>query len=86
VYKTNEKKALTFYLNNKEVESPFAQVIGDEDVLVVSYGDGTADLKKQAEEAKKPTPAHTANVQKDPAACRGSEELGLGARLKNAIW
>ena len=86
VYRTSEQKALTFYLNNKEVASPFDQVIGNEDVLVVSYGDGTADLKKQAEEAKKPTPAHTANVQNDPAACRGSEELSLGARLKKALW
>lgn len=86
IYRTNEKKALTFYLNNKEVESPFDQVIGNEDVLVVSYGDGSADLKKQADEAKEPTPAHTANIQKDPAACRGTDELGFAARLKKAIW
>ncbi len=86
VYKTTDQKALTFYLNNKEVASPFDQVVGNEDVLVVSYGDGSADLKKQADEAKKPTPADTANVQKDPAACRGSEELSFSTRLKNAVW
>lgn len=86
VYRTTDQKALTFYLNNKEVASPFDQVIGNEDVLVISFGDGTADLKNQAQEAKKPTPAHTANIQKDPAACRGSEELSLTSRLKNAIW
>jgi hypothetical protein len=86
VYKTTDQKALTFYLNNKEVASPFDQVIGNEDVLVVSYGDGSANLKTQAQEAKKPTPAHTANIQKDPAACRGSEELSFTTRLKNALW
>ena len=86
VYRTNDEKALTFYLNGKEVASPFAQVIGNEDVLVVSYGDGNADLKSQAEAAKKPTAAHVASVQTDPAACRGEEELGVSARLKQALW
>lgn len=86
VYHSDQKKALIFYLNGKEVASPFNEVIGNEDVLVVSYGDGSADLKKQAEAAKEPTPARTANVQTDPAACRGEEELGIKARLKNAVW
>lgn len=86
VYRTTQEKALAFYLNGEEVASPFNEVIGNEDVLVISYGDGSDDLKAQAEAAKKPTPAHTANTQTDPAACRGEEELGFAARLKDAIW
>lgn len=86
VYRTNGDRSLIFFLNGKEVPSPFNEVIGNEDVLVVSYGDGSADLSAQAEAARKPTPANVANTQTDPAACRGEEELGFWARLRSAVW
>ena len=86
VYQDNDGKKLTFLLNGEDVPSPYNQVIGNEDALLVSYGDNSINLKKEAEAVARPVAAHQANTEKDPAACRGSEELGSSARLKKAIW
>ena len=86
VYRTQDGKTLTFLLNGKEVTSPYNKMVKDEDTLLISYGDGSADHKQQAEAAKHPTTAHTANVQHDPAACKGAEPLGFKTRLKKALW
>ncbi len=86
IYRSDDTKSLTFYLNGEKTDDIFRTVIKSEDILVVSYGDGTADLAQQAEQVQKPTPASLANTQKDPAACRGTEDASIGVRLKKAIW
>lgn len=85
-YRTDGVKSLTFLLNGEKTDDVFRRVIKSEDVLVVSYGDGSANFSDQTQQAIKPTPALLANSQKDPAACRGSDDIGVVDRLKKAIW
>ena len=73
-------------MNGEKTDDVFRRVIKSEDVLVVSYGDGSANFSDQTQQAIKPTPALLANSQKDPAACRGSDDIGVVDRLKKAIW
>jgi hypothetical protein len=86
VFQNTQATPLAFYINNKEVVNPFREVIQNESTLVVSFGDNNPSVEAMTHEAQKPTPAQTANIQKDPAACRGEQELSLTARLKNALW
>lgn len=85
-YTSSNGKVLKFLLNDQEVNSPFDQIVGNEDTLLISYDLPTADFKNQFAAAKKPTPASQANTQQDPAACRGNTKPKFSERLKNAIW
>lgn len=86
VYTSTNEKKLTFVLNGTEVKSPYNQVIVSQDVLLITFSNTTINVTKESDLAKLPTSAQKANKEKDPTACRGSEELGFGARFKKAIW
>ncbi len=75
-------KQLTFILNGQEIDSAFNRVIGNEDVLLISYGD-PAQTKGQFDEISKSAAEH--NHKPDPATCSTSGELTLKDRLKQAV-
>lgn len=71
IYATNNESDVSFLLNGKPVRNPANTVIGDEDVLLVSYGAGSeAELRKQAEAIEHDKAGH-ANHQADPGSCGG---------------
>lgn len=77
-------KRLSFYLNGEKVPTVANQVIGDQDVLLVSYGsEDQAAVKKQYESI--PHTAKKLDESKDPAACSGSAGPTSTDRLKAAV-
>ncbi len=77
-------KKLTFLLNGQPVTTIADKVIGNEDMLLISYG---ADDQKtlQAQSDKIPKDAETVNSGTDPAGCGGAEKLSLSSRIKHAF-
>lgn len=75
---------LKFMLNGEQVVDVANRTIGDEDVLLVSYGnESTENLKKQYDTI--PRSAENLDHTSDPAACAGSKHLTWRDRLKAAI-
>ncbi|MDB5164194.1 MAG: hypothetical protein JWS12_812 [Candidatus Saccharibacteria bacterium] len=75
---------LTFWLNNQPVDSIANRIIGDKDVLLVSYGsDDAAGLKKQYDSI--PHDAEKFDKGSDPASCSGAEKLTFTTKLKKAV-
>ncbi len=75
---------LTFLLNGKKVETIANKVIGDDDVMLISYGkEDQAALQKQYDGI--PRDADTYDHGHDPAGCAGSKPLTFGERLKIAV-
>lgn len=75
-------KKLTFILNGQEVEAVANRVIGNEDKLVVSYGN-SVDAQTQFDQVRSSAAEH--NHKPDPATCSGSGELKFSDRLKQAV-
>lgn len=77
-------KSLTFILNGEPVEKIANSVIGNEDVLLVSYGaENEATIKQQYDQIPKTADEYNHGV--DPSACQGNKELTLQERLKRAL-
>lgn len=75
---------LTFMLNGESVVDVANRVIGDEDVLLISYGqDDRPALKKQYDAV--PRTAAQKNKVSDPATCSGSKPLTFTERWKKAF-
>jgi hypothetical protein len=75
---------LKFMLNGEQVVDVANRTIGDQDVLLISYGnENTDDLKKQYESI--PRSADNLNHTSDPAACAGNHAITWRDRLKAAI-
>lgn len=71
IYITNDQSDVSFLLNGEPVRNPANIVIGDEDVLLVSYGGGSdKELQKQLETIERHKAGH-ANHQNDPGSCGG---------------
>ncbi len=81
---SQDGKHLIFLLNGQKVSSIANVVIKSEDVLLINYGDASAEAQKQNYDSI-PKDAHRYNVAKDPAACSGSQTFDLKARLKDAL-
>ncbi|HEY8886668.1 MAG TPA: hypothetical protein VIM31_04195 [Candidatus Microsaccharimonas sp.] len=65
---------LTFILNGTAVDTIAGTVIGDEDVLLISYGsDDTSALKKEYDGIART--AHHVDVTKDPASCSAGSQV-----------
>jgi hypothetical protein len=83
MYETNGDSKLHIMLNGTDLTGGAAisrQVIGDEDKLLVSFGNiSDADLQKEYKTV--PATAHKLDVSKDPASCGGSEHLTVQDRL-----
>lgn len=75
---------LTFLLNGESVIDVANRVIGNEDVLLINYGQqDRATLKTQL--AAIPRTAGEKNATADPATCSGSQPLTISERLKRAF-
>jgi hypothetical protein len=74
---------LTFILNGKTVDSIRGLIIGDEDRLLVSYGnEDNVRLQKQFDSV--PSTAHEVDAAKDPASCSaGTKTITLQDRLEH---
>lgn len=75
---------LRFVLNGEVVDTVANRVIGDSDVLLISFG--TEEDQKLMEYFDAiPTDAHQYNDELDPAGCSGSEPLTFWTRLKKSF-
>lgn len=87
-YVPDGQKQLRFILNGDSVSYPSGRVIGNEDVLLVDYGDDSqAELKARYSAIEAGAPA--ANSENDPYGCFGTgEAMTTGQRLWRAlqIW
>lgn len=80
----NDGKKLTFWLNGQPVDHIANKVIGDQDRLLISYGNADqAALKKQFNSVQ--NDAKTFDEGSDPASCSGEEKLMLSKRFKRAF-
>lgn len=84
-YIPDNQKKLRFILNGDPVSFPSAKVIGNEDVLLIDYGDDPdADIQSRYLAIEAGAPA--ANTENDPYGCFGTgEELTTGQRLWRAL-
>ncbi len=74
---------LSFMLNGQAVDGIANRIIGDEDVLLINYGqDDAATLQSRYNTI--PKDAHHYDVTKDPAACSGGS-FSTWDRLKSAL-
>ncbi len=77
-------KRLNFILNGEQVVAVANRVIGDQDILLVSYGkEDLPNLKTQYEQV--PKDAGTYNNTADPAACSGEKPLTWRERLQRTL-
>ena len=71
IYSQSKKARLTFILNGKKVDSIANKVIGDQDKLLIDYGNQTSD-KIQKEYSRIQNKALDEDNSQDPASCGGS--------------
>lgn len=85
VFTNSGDKKLSFIVNGKNVDSLANKVIGDEDVVLISYGSSTdAQLNKQYDTIRKDAKTYDENA--DPAACSGSKPLSFWEKFQSSIW
>lgn len=77
-------KQLSFILNGQEIQSPANLTIGNEDALLINYGDED-DETLQARYNEITRDAAEYNQRDDPSACKGAQELTVGERLRRAF-
>lgn len=66
------RSPITYLLNGEEVRNPANTLIGDEDVLLISYGESTESVLNQQLDSIKAEKAAQANHQDDPGSCGGA--------------
>ncbi|MEI8072882.1 MAG: hypothetical protein WCH00_02200 [Candidatus Saccharibacteria bacterium] len=85
IYQTNDTGKLNIILNGQNytgLGNISNKVIGDEDRLLISYGNNTKDeLNTQFNNVA--STAHHYDITKDPAACAGSESISFKERFKH---
>jgi|SRR3989344_2820300 len=82
IYSPDEQNKLTLTLNGNKVDSIANLIVGDEDKLLVSYGNSSSEeLDKQYENIQ--STAHKYNTEKDPASCGGHKSVNTSERLKH---
>jgi hypothetical protein len=71
IYSSNNQSKLTYMLNGKKVSDVANVIIGDQDRLLVNYGDQSQDQIRKEYQAIQNN-AKKADNSKDPASCGGS--------------
>lgn len=79
VYQTADHKKVTYILNGKPIDSIANMFIGDQDKLLVNYGDQTADQIKKEYNAIQNKAAESDNSS-DPAGCGGGSHANSTMR------
>lgn len=83
-YVEDENTEISFILNGEEVGTTANRTIGDEDVLLVSIGEASAEeLQNQYDQIERDADFY--NQNDDPSACSGGTPFSVGERLKRAI-
>lgn len=75
---------LSFVLNGKPVRSVAGEIIGNEDRLLISFGNDADVLSAQYDSI--PHDAPQANHTNDPAGCKGARQHDFWARAQRAFW
>lgn len=84
VFVNDDGDQLKFMLNGQEVQSVANRVIGNQDILLISYGsEDTETLEERFEDI--PHDAGEYNHKLDPGGCGGNEELDFWTRLRRAM-
>lgn len=84
IYADGQNGKLHFILNGESVKSVENTIIGNEDTLLIDFGDtDSAVLKKRFESIE--NKAHEHNEEDDPATCSGSEAEPFGERFKRTL-
>lgn len=78
-------KKLAFLLNGKPITAAANRTIANDDVLLVSYGDGDADILEKQQKTIVDD-AQKYNETADPAACSGSDKLTFWEKVKQSVW
>lgn len=71
---------VTFLVNGKAVPNIVSQVVGDQDKLLVDYGDGQS-ASLDGEKSAIPSNAAKEDTEQDPASCSGSAPITTSDRL-----
>lgn len=84
IYTKDSNNKLTFILNGKTTDSITNKLIGNEDILLVNYGNDTDNeiLNRYSKIART---ASEYNNNQDPSGCSGEEELSFWQKLKIAL-
>ncbi|MEX0881575.1 MAG: hypothetical protein WDZ34_01735 [Candidatus Saccharimonadales bacterium] len=85
LYQNNSKSVLHINLNGQDltgISSITNQVIGNEDKLLLSFGDISSDELQKAYEAI-PNTAREHNQEDDPASCSGPSKTTTSDRFRN---
>lgn len=78
-------KKLTFLLNGDPITSVANRTIGDDDVLLVSYGtENDQAIQKQYESIIQDAKHYDENA--DPASCSGAKPPSFWDKLERSIW
>jgi hypothetical protein len=73
---------ITFLLNGQKVDSAMRNIIGDEDRLLIDFGN-TSDQQLQKEYKSIAATAHKYDITADPASCSGDKKTTFGDRFKH---
>jgi hypothetical protein len=84
LYVPDDQNKITFLLNGQKVDGAMRNVIGDEDRLLVDFGN-TSDQQLQKEYKSVPATAHKYDITADPASCSGSKKTTLSDRFKHLL-
>lgn len=83
-FTNNENSKVSYVLNGKQLDSLNGLVIGDQDKLLINYGNDSTETIQQRYDAIQNN-AKAADETQDPASCSGKEEVTIWDRFK-AIW
>ncbi len=81
IYKSSDDQKVTYVLNGKQLDSLNGIVIGDQDKLLINYGNDSAEAIQQHYDAiQNNAKAH--DEENDPATCSGNHETTIWDRFK----
>ena len=84
-YVDGQDGQLSFVLNGKQTRSIANEIIGDQDRLLISFGDKNDQaLQKQFSQVQ--SDAQQADETADPATCQGPERADMWTRLRQAFF
>ena len=83
-YVKNDKKIFTFILNGEKVQNVADKVIGNDDKLLINYGDESIEvITEQYENISEE--AHEYNEKTDPVSCSGGKIESFMDRLRRTL-
>ncbi len=84
-FANEDGKKVTYILNGKQLDSLNGVIIGDQDKLLINYGDESPEVIQQRYDAIQNDAKHYDDT-KDPAACGGDEGSTIWDRFKAILF